>query len=413
MSIGRASLTSDPILKDIGFRNFILGQFISLIGDSFYLIALPLLALELSNGSGTALGITLMLTGIPRAALMLVGGALVDRFSSKHILILTNWANAICISVLVILIVSETAQIWHLYIVAFLMGFVDAFFYPASRSIVPMIVRESQFASANAYSQVAQRIVLFVGPGVAGLVVGSVGIVVALVLDIGSFLVANIFFTMMPIQNNSIAEHSSESVFSAIKSGIQYVFRDKALLSVMLLIASVDFAFTGCLDVGLPVLLQDKYGNGANALGVSLSLFGAGSLIGIVISKYIPAHRLGYVFSVLMLLFSLGLLLIGITDYMLLVLFAIFMVGICSGIFNVLGISWIQQKSPSNMIGRVMSIVLFSSLGLNPLSNAIAGVLAEIDVASVFIVAGIFTFIATVLLVFQPKFREIAMVTER
>src|SRR3954468_2519924 len=88
-------------LRTRHFRNLWLGSTVSLIGDQFYLVALPWLVLELT-GSGLAVGTMLMVAAVPRAVLMLMGGALSDRFAPRRILLATTWIRMVLVGTVAI-----------------------------------------------------------------------------------------------------------------------------------------------------------------------------------------------------------------------------------------------------------------------------------------------------------------------
>ena len=96
------------------------------------------------------LGTVLMTAAIPRAAFMLLGGAFSDRFSPRTLMLLSNVIRGIAVGILAALVLTGRAELWHLYVLAGIFGIVDAFFYPAMNTIVPMLVPERQLAPANA-----------------------------------------------------------------------------------------------------------------------------------------------------------------------------------------------------------------------------------------------------------------------
>src|SRR5689334_5977762 len=127
-------------------RNFQLlwiGEGISLLGDQFYLIALPWLVLQLT-GSALALGTVLALASIPRAVFMLVGGAFVDRYSPRSVMFASNFARLILVGVLSVLVLTNTVRLEMLYVFALAFGLADAFYYPAQTAIVPQLLPEEQ-----------------------------------------------------------------------------------------------------------------------------------------------------------------------------------------------------------------------------------------------------------------------------
>jgi MFS family permease len=131
-----------PLSKK-SFRFLWLGQSVSILGDQFYFIALTWLTLQLT-GSGLALGTVLMAAAIPRAIFMLVGGVLSDKASPRNLMMASNAIRALLVGLFTALVFLGTTQLWHLYVLSVAFGTVDAFFYPASRAIIPKLVDKDE-----------------------------------------------------------------------------------------------------------------------------------------------------------------------------------------------------------------------------------------------------------------------------
>ena len=149
------SLTADQMglslfrpLANRNFRLLWLGEGISLIGDQFYLIAIGFITMQIT-GSALALGTIMMTAAIPRAVLMLLGGAITDRFSPRAVMMVSNALRAVITVILAALAFSSTVQVWQLYILAASFGIVDAFFYPAYASMTPVLVKTEELQAAN------------------------------------------------------------------------------------------------------------------------------------------------------------------------------------------------------------------------------------------------------------------------
>src|SRR3954471_25083188 len=125
------------------FRLLWIGEGISLLGDQFYMIALPWLVLQLT-GSGLALGTVMALAGIPRALFMLIGGAFVDRFSPRSVMIASNFARLVLVALLTALVLTNNIRIEMLYGFALAFGLADAFYFPGQSAIVPQLLKEDQ-----------------------------------------------------------------------------------------------------------------------------------------------------------------------------------------------------------------------------------------------------------------------------
>src|SRR4051794_4880503 len=120
------------------FRLLWIGEGISLLGDQFYMIALPWLVLQLT-GSALALGSVMALAGIPRALFMLIGGAFVDRFSPRAIMMMSNFSRMVLVALLTALVLTKTIRIEMLYGFTLAFGLADAFYFPGQSAIVPQL----------------------------------------------------------------------------------------------------------------------------------------------------------------------------------------------------------------------------------------------------------------------------------
>ena len=162
-----AKVSPASVLRIRNFRLLWIGEGISLLGDQFYMIALPWLVLSLT-GDALAVGTVLAMAGVPRALFMLVGGALTDRFSPRKLMINSNLARMLLTGLLAALVLTNLIQLWMLYISAVLFGLADAFFFPAQTSIVPKLVGKDQLQAGNAMIQGTATLSLWVGPFLAG-----------------------------------------------------------------------------------------------------------------------------------------------------------------------------------------------------------------------------------------------------
>ena len=138
----------NPMLRVMSLRDFRLlfaGSITSLLGDQFALIATPWLVLQLT-GDPLALGIVLALEGIPRAAFMLLGGAITDRFSPRLIMLISDVIRFVLTGILALIVFTGTIQVWMVYAFSLGFGLVAGFAIPAENSIVPMLVNGAGLA---------------------------------------------------------------------------------------------------------------------------------------------------------------------------------------------------------------------------------------------------------------------------
>jgi len=376
------------------FRLLFAGESISVLGDQFHFVALAWLTLQLT-GSGFALGSVLMVAAIPRAVFMLLGGALSDRFSPRSLMLYSNVIRSVLVGIVAALVLSGRAELWQLYLMAGIFGVVDAFFYPAISAILPMLVDEPTLPPANALMQGSQQLAALIGPALAGVVVAFVQTGPAFAFDAVSFAVAATALLFVvggrrASRPGSGAEGSNPSLLATISAGLGYAWRDPAVRSLILLSAAFNFAFTGPLSVGLPFLADHQLGGGSATFGILLSAFGAGALVGAVGAGSIRrVSHLGTVVLGIAVGLGVALGLIGVAPNVPVAFALLAAIGVGAGFLNVHVISWLQGRTVEEMRGRVMSMVMLGSVGLAPISYALAG--ATIDLGPVplmFAVAG-------------------------
>lgn len=405
------------VLRIRNFRLLWIGEGISLLGDQFYLIALPWLVLSLT-GNALAVGTVLASAGIPRALFMLLGGAFTDRFTPRKLMINSNLARMLLTGLLAVLVLTNLIQLWMLYAFALLFGLADAFFFPAQTSIVPKLVGKDQLQMGNALIQGTATLSLFVGPVLAGTLISwldsgvthsTSGIALAFALDSLSFIASVTMLSLIRIENmNSPTEEAEGGMLASIREGLLYVWNDATLRIVFGLTMGLNVLITGPFSVGIPVVAHIRFAEGATAFGLIMSVFGGGALLGIVLAGILPKPAkklLGTVLLSVISLMGIGLAVIGITSSLSVAALAALVMGTANGYNNILMITWLQQKIAPEMTGRIMSLVMFAAIGLNPVSTALAGALIGINVTVLLICAGGLMTIFALSAAFSPVVR--------
>jgi MFS family permease len=421
------ALTADPasaatpsLLQPLRVRDFRLlfsGETVSLLGDQFHFIALAWLTLQLTS-SGVALGTVLMVAAIPRAIFMLVGGALSDRLSPRSLMLWSNVVRGIVVAIVATLVLTGAAQLWHLFVLALIFGTVDALFYPAVNTIIPMLVGERLLPPANALIQGTQQLTGLIGPAAAGVLVAAVNTGPAFVIDAISFGVAAIALAFVAGGRRQAREAApdqpAERLLSSIGPGMAYVWKDPAVRSLVLLSAAINLGFTGPIGVGIPYIADLRFAGGSAAFGIIASGFGAGALAGAILAgslRYVP--RLGTVTGIVMAGLGVGLALLGNAPNVIIAVVLATAIGIGVGFTNVRVIAWLQARTPEQLRGRVMSVVMMGSVGLAPISLAASGVVIDLGAVTLLFwiagglivaaaVAGFFMGLATLMLDTEP-----------
>ena len=164
-TVPTATVAAPPVehpLRSANYRLWLIGGTISLLGDQFYLVALPWLVLQ-QTGSAVAMGAIMMAGAIPRALLMLMGGVVSDRISARKIMMATGAARTICVTAIGVLVWMRIVQTWELYALAFAFGVADAFAGPAQSAYLPTLLNRNKPAVSTRMAAVAVAVKLTSG----------------------------------------------------------------------------------------------------------------------------------------------------------------------------------------------------------------------------------------------------------
>ena len=400
--------TLGAVLRVRNFRLLWIGQGISVLGDQFYMIALPWLVLQLT-GDALAVGTVLALVAFPRALFMLVGGALIDRFSPRNVMLASDALRLVLVTVLTLLILAGSIQMWMLYGFALLFGLAAAFFYPAQPALIPQLLEEDELQTGNVLNMGTAQLGIFVGPVVAGGLIAlldtgnlqgaagtshTLGIAIAFGVDALSFLVSLVTLWMIRLklqQKLLTASEKKEGMFSSIRAGLVHAWNDYPERLLIVFLAAIMLLINGPFVVVIPVLSATRFAGGAAAFGIIMSAFGGGALLGMVLAGVLPKPPAKYIISmILVVISSMGIawaLLGMVTSTLLAALLALAM-GTANGYIEIMLITWVQKRTPAQMQGRMMSLAMFVTMGLTPVSTPIAGALIKLNPTLFLLVTG-------------------------
>jgi len=373
-----------PALKsNANFRWLMAGGVLSLIGGQFTLIALPWLVLKLS-GDPLSLGLVLALMGIPRAVFILIGGAVVDRYSPKRVMMLSKRANAVLLGVLAMLVLSGSVTLPAVYALALLIGLAEAFGIPAGTSIMPLSIPRDLLPAANSAMMAVRRLTMLAGPLLAALLLAvsddyrSLGM--AFAFDCLGFIFSAWTLShvqpLAPPQPAKAAGH----VLRSVAEGLQAVWRDVEMRLCFMYWGLVSLLIGGTMQVALPVLAKARL-HDASAFGLLMAANGTGMMLGMAASaagtRKLSALGLGTTMLAVDALAGLILLPLGAIETTWQGMALLLLLGVISGLMQVAVFTWLQSRVQPEMMGRTMSVFLFILLGLAPLSAAAAGWLLQ------------------------------------
>jgi MFS family permease len=386
------------VFSSASFRKLWVATTLSLFGDFFNYIALAWLVLQLT-GSGLALGSVLVVQALPRAVLMVVGGALADRISSRLTMLGSMGLRTAVVAPLAVLVLTGRVQMWEVYAIAVVFGIVDAFYMPARTSILPKVVADHDLEPGNAVLNVTGQASVILGPVLGGLIVTLLGIGWAFAGDAACFAIGFLFILWLPTAARTAAgeAHPDGGLGGQILAGFRYAWADTGIRVLLIVIAVIDFAANGALGVGLPTLVHARFSAGAEGLGILLGAWGVGATAGALGAGFVrPPKQFGWLIVLLCVWLGVGMTGVGLVSSLLPAALLMGFSGVGTGVVNTYGVSWLQRRTDPAMQGRVMSLVMLASMGLTPLAYAASGVLADVNPTLLFLIAGGMTLLCAV-----------------
>jgi hypothetical protein len=369
------------------FRHVWIGATISQLGDVAFLLALPWLVLQMT-GSSVALGSVMMAPAVPHALLMLLGGAVSDRFPVRTVLAVAYAMQALCATLIAALLHAQALNLPMLYLLAFCFGVADAFSSPAARALVPQLVAPEQLHRANALLQSSSQLCVLAGSAVGGLLIAEWGLKAMFIVDAASYAyIIVVLLHAVGGQRAATSACQAVGIRRAIADGLRYVWRDKGLRALMISFAGINFCATGPTQIGLVVLAGERHGSAG--LGLLMTSAAAGSLAGLALAaKWPPVAGIHTTVAIASVVLSALLAGLALPMPLWLVCLEAGLLGAVAGFVNISVLSWLQGRVPGELLGRVMSVLGLASAGIAPLSLAVAGLFAKFGTDALFLGAG-------------------------
>ena len=390
-------------LADRNFRLLTAGQATSTIGDFCYAVALPWFVLS-SHGGTVLLGTVLACYGVPRTALIPVGGVLADKIGPRRLMLAADAARCLLLVALTVLAARHLATLAWLAPVAALLGAGEGLFMPASFAIMPSLLPAESLQAGNAINSAAVQVGTVVGPALGGILVATAGPVPAFAIDAATFAVSALALYLLRPRPAGAAEASPPEALPTAAAGPgaqaatvgggtagggagagneaappsvwrlllgSVFFRRVLLISVL-----ANLTFAGTFEVALPALAHAHYG--AGGFGTLMACLGIGSVAGtLVAARRLTTARPMVVASAAFIGAGVFVALMPYLGGLPGAAIAALIFGAGIGFGDIIVITLIQQWSPPAVLGRVMSMIMLASLGVFPVSVAVSGLLVR------------------------------------
>jgi MFS family permease len=356
-----------------GFRLLATGQLASNVGDAFYAVALPWYVLA-DHGGPVLLAVVLAAYGIPRTALVAVGGHASDRWQPWTVMMTADATRAVSLVALAVAAWSGPADPAILIPIAVVIGAGEGLFLPGSFSIIPSLLPDADLQAGNALASSSTQLATLIGPAIGGGLVALAGPAPAFAVDAASFVVsaaslAGIRAIKRPASSDQLIpaptggvggqqslpdERASTIALQPHTRTLLDVLRTERVLQIILVVTfAANLGSGGMSEVALPALAHGPFHAGAAGYGALIAAFGGGALIGTIVAGQIRAFRRPAV---------VGSIAFG---------------GALNGFGNILTITAFQRWAPPELLGRLMGVLLLCSFGIFPVSVALGGLVVH------------------------------------
>ncbi len=377
------------------YRLFAGGQVVSLSGTWAQRVAQDWLVLELSGNNGLALGVVTGLQFLPVLLFGLYGGVLADRYDKRRLLVGAQVVMGLLALVLAVLDLAGVVALWHVYLLAALLGFAGVVDTPVRQSFVSELVGPDHLSNAVGLNSATFNTSRIVGPAIAGVAIGSVGTGWVFLANAMSYVAVVVGLSLM----RSSELFPSKRVARAkgqTREGLAYV-RSRPDLLVPIVLVGVVGMFGLNFQITLALVAKEVFGRGADSYGLLLSCLAVGSLLGALAS----ARRTGppRMRRLLGAALAFGVLevLAGLAPTYEVMALLLVPTGVAVLTFTTTANTTVQLGADPALRGRVMALYVLVFLGGTPIGSPLIGALAEVlGPRSSLLVGGVVTALAAV-----------------
>ncbi len=365
-------------LRNRNYRLFYFGQIISLSGTWMQTIAQAWLVLQITN-SKIALGTVTMLQFLPITIFVLPAGVIADRIPKRNFILATQTLAMIQAFILAALVWSGHIELWHVYVLAVVLGLANAFEQPTRQAFVVEMVGKEDLMNAVALNSGVFNAARLVGPAIGGFVIATVGVKAAFALNGISFLPVIAGLMMMNTAalyaQNRRNDGVAMSPVAELREGLVYCFRTPPAMLIVILVAIVG-TFGYNFTVMLPLVDRYVLHQGSVGLGFMTAAVGLGALISAlaIARREQASHNLLFAGGAA---FSLLLGAVALSQWFLVTLGFLVLLGVANTAFAATANTSLQIASPDHLRGRVMALYMLLFAGSTPIGGYLTGVLAD------------------------------------
>jgi len=374
----RGKIQLSATLRALRHRNFQLffsGQLISLIGTWMQTVAQAWLVYRLT-GSSLLLGSVGFASQFPVFLVAPLGGIVADHYNRQRVVIATQVSSMILAFMLAALTLTRTVQVWHIFVLAALLGVVNAFDIPGRQSFLVDMVGKEDLMNAIALNSSMFNGARIIGPAIAGILVARIGEGWCFFANAVSYIAVIAGLWLMRVNPPSYAD-DRVSPLAHIIEGFRFVSRTAPIRAILLLLGLVSLVAMP-YTVLMPIFAHRVLHGGARELGVLMGATGVGALLGaLTLAAKTGVHGLGRWVAFSCGGFGVSLILFSFSQHFWLSTGLLLPVGFFMMLQMSSSNTLIQAMVPDHLRGRVMAVYSMMFMGLAPFGALFAGALAD------------------------------------
>ncbi|GGE80258.1 MFS transporter [Priestia taiwanensis] len=375
------------ILKNQNFLFLWLGALLSGIAISFFTFSQTWYIVKTLNLEAS-LGIVLVATSVPRLLLMIVGGALADKFPKNRIMVTSNIFRMLLVLGLILLLQQHTLSLLTFTLFGIMFGILDAFFWSADGSILPEIIRKDQLTEANSITQMTNQSSLIIGPIIAGFMIKLGTYETVFTMSAILLLLSAICIFFMKLPKKEITSDKETSMLTSIKEGILYVKESPFISALLFCSVFINLFLIGPMQIGFPLFAKNVLNGDSVTFSYLESSVAVGMAIGAIGVVLLRLKKKRGIFCLTMLLLA-GAFFFALsftsTLWMSLGMGVLFGISVAAAAIPMMAI--LQMIVSENMMGRVMSLMMLSSMGLIPVSYGLTSIVLYTGIGIQYILA--------------------------
>jgi MFS family permease len=402
--MARVRLPPGP-LRSRNFQLFLACDVVSMAGTSIAVVAVPFAVLSI-HGSGSDVGYVATAALLPMIIFLLLGGVVADRLPRHQVMVAADLLQGAAQAASAVLLLTGSARVWELLVLAALRGTGLGFYYPASTGLLPQTVPDGERSQAVAIDRLGDNGANIAGTALGGILVGAAGPGWGLAADAASFFVAAALRAGMRLSARPPATASAGALHELHEGWREFASR-RWLWSIVLQFAGV-VAVTNALISVLGPVVADRSLGGARGWGFILAAYAVGSVLGgLVMIRFRPSRML-LAATLGVLIFPLLAFALAVPLALPLILATAFVVGAGGELFSVNWVTTMQQEIPPAALSRVSAYDALGSLALAPVGTVVAGpLLVAFGPGAVLDAGGVLILVVTLLVLAVPEVRQL------